>query len=810
GMKHVFITKLKLLDLGLFLECQKVDEILSEFMTGNDSVRDTTLDVLGRKKNKVTGEVKKSRMIENLTNEVISAMEKYKSYSKKCYCCQVALKKVTMFKNKLMMNIKKGEVLTGSSDADKMVLIVIMPDELRNHLRNIWKNERELILAFLPVLANCEMEYPTDALFIKVLSVPPIKMRPVCLMDDKLVQHSRNGTYKTILENSFVLTAIIKAIQNGMNTLLPPTQSMLKAMKGKSLLENMNTAYNELQDSVNALLDNTARKKKDMSFGLVQVLEKKEGLIRQHMMGKRVNFAARTVITPDPNLRIEEIGIPEAFATKLTYPVPVTPNNVLELRHLVINGPKVHPGAVLIDNDDGTITRIDPNSRKQRVVLSKLLLTPSVFSPVLRRPKIVHRHLCNGDMVVMNRQPTLHRAGIMGHVARVLKGEKTFRLHYANCKAYNADFDGDEMNAHFPQNEIARSETANLLNVQQQYLVPKDGTPLSGLIQDHIIAGVKLSLRGNFFTREEYHQMVYQGLHSKLTDIELLPPAILKPKKLWTGKQVISTVIMNSVPAGQPALNLTSKAKISDKAWIVERPRRWKAGGTGFTEHSMSEEEVIIKNGQLLCGVLDKSHFGATAYGLVHCMNELYGGKCSSNLLSAFSKVFNYFLRIHGFSFSVEDLLLRKKAEKKRHRLIQKSRQHFLGDGLIRSAVDLPETASLEEVNAKLDEIYENKAKGRAIVDSCYKEHLDEYTNSINKACIPSGLYQHFPDNNLQLMIQSGAKGSSVNAMQISCLLGQIELEGRRPPHMMSGKPCHHLLDMTLPLEPEGLWTVAS
>ncbi|KAJ9578155.1 hypothetical protein L9F63_024983 [Diploptera punctata] len=425
-------------------------------------------------------------------------------------------------------------------------------------------------------------------------------------------------------------------------------------------------------------------------------------------------------------------------------------------------------------------------AEKQRVVLSKLLLTPSVFSPVLRRPKIVHRHLCNGDMVVMNRQPTLHRAGIMGHVARVLKGEKTFRLHYANCKAYNADFDGDEMNAHFPQNEIARSETANLLNVQQQYLVPKDGTPLSGLIQDHIIAGVKLSLRGNFFTREEYHQMVYQGLHSKLTDIELLPPAILKPKKLWTGKQVISTVIMNSVPAGQPALNLTSQAKISDKAWIVERPRRWKAGGTGFTEHSMSEEEVIIKNGQLLCGVLDKSHFGATAYGLVHCMNELYGGKCSSNLLSAFSKVLNYFMRIHGFSFSVEDLLLRKKAEKKRHRLIQKSRQ--FGEQVIRSAVDLPETASLEEVNAKLDEIYENKAKGRAIVDSCYKEHLDEYTNSINKACIPSGLYQHFPDNNLQLMIQSGAKGSSVNAMQISCLLGQIELEGRRPPHMMSGK----------------------
>ena len=107
------------------------------------------------------------------------------------------------------------------------------------------------------------------------------------------------------------------------------------------------------------------------------------------------------------------------------------------------------------------------------------------------------RHLKNGDAMLLNRQPTLHKPSIMSHRARVLKGHKVMRLHYAICKSYNADFDGDEMNAHFPQNEVARSEAYNIVNVCKQYLVPKDGTPLQGLIQDHIIAGMYRSLLDN-------------------------------------------------------------------------------------------------------------------------------------------------------------------------------------------------------------------------------------------------------------------------------------------------------------------------
>ena len=163
---------------------------------------------------------------------------------------------------------------------------------------------------------------------------------------------------------------------------------------------------------------------------------------------------------------------------------------------------------------------------------------------MLGKPKIVYRHLQNGDAMLLNRQPTLHKPSIMAHKARVLKGEKVMRLHYSNCKSYNADFDGDEMNAHFPQSELARAEAYNIVASSKNYLVPKDGTPLQGLIQDHVIAAVKMTLRGRFFTRGEYQQLVFGALVDFPGRIKLFPPAIQKPQQLWSGKQIISTVII--------------------------------------------------------------------------------------------------------------------------------------------------------------------------------------------------------------------------------------------------------------------------
>lgn len=214
-----------------------------------------------------------------------------------------------------------------------------------------------------------------------------------------------------------------------------------------------------MQRHVDTLLDSDLRLMiNERMQGLKQLIEKKNGIIRLHMMGKRVNFAGRSVITPDPNLNIGEIGVPEVFAKQLVYAVPVTHWNVEELRKMITNGPNIHPGAVMIQTEDGKITKINPKNKTQQEGILKRLLTPGEQNSGFRGLKVVYRHLCNGDVMLVNRQPTLHKPSIMAHTARILKGEKTLRLHYANCKAYNADFDGDEMNVHFPQGELARSE----------------------------------------------------------------------------------------------------------------------------------------------------------------------------------------------------------------------------------------------------------------------------------------------------------------------------------------------------------------
>jgi DNA-directed RNA polymerase I subunit RPA1 len=156
-------------------------------------------------------------------------------------------------------------------------------------------------------------------------------------------------------------------------------------------------------------------------------------------------------------IETSEIGIPMVFAKKLTFPEPVTQYNAKEMRQAIINGPETYPGATSVEHEDGTLTILQKFDRDQRVALANQLLTPASNLSVNASEhaqfinKKVHRHLRNGDMLLLNRQPTLHKPSIMGHIARVLPGEKTIRMHYANCNTYNADFDGDEMNIHFPQ-----------------------------------------------------------------------------------------------------------------------------------------------------------------------------------------------------------------------------------------------------------------------------------------------------------------------------------------------------------------------
>lgn len=274
-------------------------------------------------------------------------------------------------------------------------------------------------------------------------------------------------------------------------------------------------------------------------------------------------------------------------------------------------------------DENGKITMLPANNRARRLEQAKALELSGGDGPAVR-PKIVHRHVQTGDWVLMNRQPTLHKASIMAHQVRVLRTERTIRMHYANCKTYNADFDGDEMNLHVPQSEFGRAEAMVIATNNQQY-IGLAGEPLRGLIQDHIVAGTLMTCRDAFFNRDHYQALVYACLPDRYDGRPILtvPPAILKPRKLWTGKQIITTLLKNLVrdlavdhfitardTVNIAGLNLRTKSKIRNS---------WTAAEAGLE----GEETVLFRNGHMLMGLLDKSQCGASANGLVHACFEV-------------------------------------------------------------------------------------------------------------------------------------------------------------------------------------------
>ena len=204
----------------------------------------------------------------------------------------------------------------------------------------------------------------------------------------------------------------------------------------------------------------------------------------------------------------------------------------------------------------------------------------------------------------------------------------------------------------------------------------------------------------------------------------------------------------------------------------------------------MADTDVIIRHGHLLSGLIDKAHCGATLASVVHCYYELYGKRCAADLISAFSKLFTLFLQYYrGFTLGIEDVLLLAPGVSHRRRLIDDCRDHA-GLKALQKTFPAVETADEGVLMNEFGKVFCSKAFDERVskeMDLNYKTSIDEYQNQIIKQCM-SHLFKQFPENNLQFLIQSGAKGSSVNAMQMSCLLGQQELEGKRPPMMPSGR----------------------
>lgn len=346
--------------------------------------------------------------------------------------------------------------------------------EIRERLERI-TDEDMFILGINPEVARPEW------LVLTVLPVPPVTVRPSITLDTG--ERSEDDLTHKLVD---ILRINQRLVEN------------MEAGAPQLIVEDL---WDLLQYHVTTYFDNEAsgvppskhRSGRPLKT-LTQRLKGKEGRFRSNLSGKRVNFSARTVISPDPNISINEVGVPEMIAKEVTVPAYVNDWNIDDIKKYVENGPDVHPGANYMITESGNRRKI--NDETKEYILENL-----------KPGDIVERHLKDGDMVLFNRQPSLHRMSMMAHEVRVLP-YKTFRLNLCVCPPYNADFDGDEMNMHVFQTDESRAEAKSLMRVQEHILSPRFGGPIIGAIHDHISGAYLLTRKSMKFTEEQALQII--------------------------------------------------------------------------------------------------------------------------------------------------------------------------------------------------------------------------------------------------------------------------------------------------------------
>ncbi len=462
----------------------------------------------------------------------------------------------------------------------------IFPIEIRELLVNIPDEELRKIGI------NYETCRPEWAVLTSLL-VPPVTIRPSIILESG--ERSEDDlTHK--------LSDIIRANQR--------LWENLNAGAPEVIVEDL---WDLLQFHITTFFDNTvskippARHRSGQPLKTItERIKGKEGRIRKNIAGKRVNYSGRTVISPDPFININEVGIPYEIAKIVTVAETVNDLNINKLKKLIEKGEE-YPGANYIIRPDGKRKKIAPELKEEII---------GEISPGY----IVERHLNEGDVVLFNRHPSLHRGSLMAHFVKVLPG-KTFRVHPATCAPYNADFDGDEMNIHSPQTEEARAEAKILLDVKRNLMSPKNNTNLIGCVQDSITGNYLLGLKE--FSKEEANQLLYQS------GINFEPF-----KKSVPGIDVFSTIL--------PKFNFTNNS-------------------------------IKIKDGKIIKGIIDKTTFADEDGILVKELDKTVG---RDETFETIKKAFNLgktYLTQHGITACVGDFDLDEEVIRESEEIIKKS-----------------------------------------------------------------------------------------------------------------------------------------
>ncbi len=542
---------------------------------------------------------------------------------------------------------------------------------------------------------------------LQALPVPPVTVRPSIILETG-IRSEDDLTHKMV-----DIIRVNQRLKESKEAGTPP----LIVQDLVDLLQYHTTTY--FDNEVSGIPQAHHRSGRPLKT-LTQRLKGKEGRFRGSLSGKRVDFSSRTVISPDPNLDLSEVGVPESVAMKLTIPEIITEWNIERMRELVINGPSKFPGVNYIVRPDGVKIRLD------------FVEDRSTIAENLEIGYLVERHLSNGDIVMFNRQPSLHQMSIMAHYVRVLPG-KTFRLHPSVCPPYNADFDGDEMNLHVPQSEEARAEAILLMRVQDQLISPRYGGPIIGALRDFVTGAYLLTKDDTRLTVQEFaNYAMLGGYHDELPK----PAEKGKDGPMYTGKQLFSLFL--------------------PKDFNYVMSSKWSKGTKG------KEKDVVIKNGELISGVIDKSAIGAEEpESVLHRIAKDYGNATAKNFLNSILIIVKQFITHYGFSYGYGDLEV---PEKERDKILSDINESYDSVADLISQYkkgSLKLTRGLSADEALEAYIVNELSKARDKAGSTADQSLDQ-------------------TNPARIMATTGARGSSLNIGQMAGALGQQSRRGNR------------------------------
>jgi DNA-directed RNA polymerase subunit A' len=590
----------------------------------------------------------------------------------------------------------------------------LMPSDIRDWFEDIPDED-------LGVLGIDADDSRPEWMILTVLPVPPVTTRPSITLDNG--QRSEDDlTHK--------LVDIIRINQRFMEN--------REAGAPQLIIEDL---WELLQYHVTTFVDNEisgtppARHRSGRPLKtLSQRLKGKEGRFRGSLSGKRVNFSARTVISPDPTLSLNEVGVPDRVAKEMTQTLNVTERNAEEARQYVRNGPEAHPGANYVRRPDGRRLKVTEKNCAE-------------LAEKVEAGWEVNRHLVDGDIVIFNRQPSLHRMSIMAHEVVVMP-YKTFRLNTVVCPPYNADFDGDEMNMHALQNEEARAEARVLMRVQEQILSPRFGGNIIGAIQDHISGTYLLTHTNPEFSEAQALDLLRATRVDELPD----PDGVDDDSAYWTGQTLFSELLPDD-------LSLQFRSSTGD--------------------------DVVIERGQLVEGTIDEDAVGAFGGEVVDTLTKEYGETRARVFINEIASLAMRAIMHFGFSIGIDDESIPPAAEEQVDEAINSAYER------VQDLIETYEAGELESLPGRgVDETLEMKIM-----------------QTLGKARDSAGEIadQHFGDDNpAVVMARSGARGSMLNLTQMAGSVGQQAVRGERINRGYEDRTLAHYREHDLSAEAHG------